>query len=171
MGLNFTDIKITLDISGLVACIIAFTALIITIKSFIADHDRRKKQSTIEYYNKILTETCGPLRDAIRKALKEPLNNYSYRTIMPYDKIWKKKHDLQKKCFKYCRYMERFAVGIKLRIYDYKTFFNIAGVTTAKLFQQIQYLINENRHTDYREFIFCTEYKKLCRKLLKQLFS
>jgi len=67
--------------------------------------------------------------------------------------------------------MERFAVGIKLCIYNYKTFFNIAGITTAKLFQQIQNLIQENSYADYQGYIFCIEYKYLCRKLLKSIYS
>ena len=159
------------NVSNLITYITALAALIISIKSFIADHDRRKKQSTIEYYNKISSEACGPLRKAIMKELKETLINYSYRTIMPDDKIWKKNKKLQKKCFKYCRFMERFAVGIKLNIYDYKTFFNIAGTTTAKLFQQIQYLINEDFHSNFQSYIFCVEYKNLCGKLLKQILS
>jgi len=91
------------------AFIVALLTLFLLIRSFLTDHERRRKQATIEYYEKISSKACGPLREAIGKLLNEPITNYSYRTIMPYDPIWVENQELHIKCFKYCRKMERFA--------------------------------------------------------------
>ena len=81
-------------------------------KSFLADHKRRKKQITIEFYSELSKNATVPLRRAISKALGEKMIEYSYKPIRPDDPMWIDNIDLQHEFLTYCRSMERFAVGI-----------------------------------------------------------
>ena len=170
INMSLVIIDFIASIGTLGAFIVAINMFRVTKKSFIMDNERLKKQSTIEYYNEISESTCIPLRLAIIGALKESIANYSYKTILPSDQIWIENYDLKSKCFSYCRKMERFAVGIKLDIYDYETFYNIAGETTAQLFQQIEKLIEKDGYTSSYKTEFCNEYIILCRKLVAKLY-
>ena len=82
------DIQIIIAISGLIASIGTIAAVLIARKSLLADHERRKKQATIEFCSNISnisnTETV-PLRTEIKKSFG---NDYGYNQIHPSDERW-----------------------------------------------------------------------------------
>ena len=156
------------SVGTIAAVIVALKAVNVAKKSFVADHLRRKQQATIEYYNELSNNITVPLRNEISVALGETHYQISYTPIMPDSQIWKENRDLQIKVVKYCRNMERFAVGIKLGVFDFDTFYYIAGQSTAELFEQIHNLVNNTIITNRHKAQFCTEYVNLCEKLIKR---
>lgn len=110
---------------------------------FRADHERRKKQSTIEFYNDINKESFW-LTDHISKNFgQKPL---AYDAIMKDD-------ELRQSVKRYLSLMERFAVGIECGVYDLHVFNEIAGSSTAKKYRQLHNYIDEVRgKTDYRVY-------------------
>lgn len=171
------DIQLIIGISSFITSIGTLAAVIVAIKmfsvakkSFLKDHERRKKQSTIELYNEISNNSSGPLRLAISDALKESHTEITYKPILPDDPIWTNNPELRIKLMKYCRNMERLAVGIRIGVYDYKTFCSIAGNSTADLFLQIRRLLDKMGPVNNYRNDFCIEYRKLCNDLVKKLY-
>jgi len=158
------DIQMLIAIASLItsigtiaAVLIAKKAFHIAEKSFRADHERRKKQVTIEYYNNIFITATIPLRQELRKAFGE---NYYKHRILPDDEKWKENTVLYDRVITYCRSMERFAVGISIGVFDFDTFNRFSGKTTVMLFEQIQPIIEEKRKImDYNAY--CEEFQSL----------
>jgi hypothetical protein len=163
------DMNLSATISLMANVVIAAVAVVSATIAFISLHSghlRRKKQSTIEYYTKLSNENVLPLRRAIAKTLGEPLIKPSYKVIYPSSRKWRLNEDLQEKFVAYVRAMDRFAVGIRLKIFDYDTFYRIAGKSTGELYNQIRRLICEAEVPSQFPQEFCMEYELLCKKLL-----
>ena len=151
-------VQILLSIASLVTGVGTIVAVCIARKSFLADHERRKKQATIEFYTQLSKEATVPLRKAICEALNETLVNYSYKQIHHSSSEWLDNENLQVRFTSYCRYMERFAVGISNGVFDFDTFNSFSGKPTAMLFEQIKPLIEyhddkNKKHSLCQEFI------------------
>jgi len=165
------DIQMLIAIASLItsigtiaAVLIAKKAFRIAEKSFFIDHERRKKQVTIEYYNSIFNTATIPLRQELRKAFGE---NYYIHRFQQNDEKWKENTVLYDKVITYCRSMEKFAVGISIGVFDFDTFDRMSGKTTVMLFEQIKPLIVEKRKTmDYNAY--CEEFQSLCLNLLRK---
>jgi len=155
--------SIITSVGTLLAVLVAIKSFNVAKKSFLADHERRKKYATIEFYNIISNTASIPLRQAICEALGETLGAYSYRQIRPDDAVWLNSPDLQTKFITYCRQMERFATGVEIGIFDFDTFDRFSGKQTAMLFEQIKPLI-EDRNS---KRVFCVEFQKFYVDLLK----
>lgn len=155
--------SIVTSLGTIITVLIAIKSFNVAKKSFLADHERRKKQATIETYNEISSKVSLPLRLAICEAYNETLGAYSYRQIRPTDKEWIGNSDLQFKFITYCRYMERFATGVEIGVFDFDTFNRFSGHQTALLFEQIKPLIDD-RNSHRR---FCVEFHKFYIELIK----
>ena len=108
-----------------------------------ADHDRQKKQSTIEFYNSLSTESDQFLDDIKNKTL-------DWSTVNP-DKV------MRKSIIRYLSRMERLAVGIASDVYDFKILCLMSGRHLTKQYVRFKIYIEEARiHKDapmlYKEF-------------------
>jgi len=87
---------------------VAFVAIQIWLQTRIAraDHDRHKKQSTIEFYN-LLSRESYHLYDIIKN------NPLDFSTVKSDEK-------LEESVIRYLGRLERLAVGVAADVYDYK---------------------------------------------------
>jgi hypothetical protein len=107
----------------------------VAIISFYADHKRRKKQATFEFYHGIYKEFIGQL--------------YTINEKFPGDSVINV--DQAKECKAifnaiegYLSHMERFSVGINAKIYDIKVFERMVGAAlTIKWFDRFQVIIDD----------------------------
>jgi len=132
------------------ACLGVFVAVIqlkLALKAFRADHERRVKQSTIEFYSEINKESFW-LTDYFEKHHRE--DPISYAEIIAND-------ELRQKVKRYLSLMERLSVGITSGVFDIHIFDSIAGASTVIKYHQLQNYIFERRkklpyHRLYSEF-------------------
>lgn len=98
-----------------------------------AEHERQKKQSTIEFFNKINEET-STLRREVRVALeKSP------------DVIDSFNAETSQMLRRYLTLMEHFCVGITTGVYDLGVLFLLAGSSIIELYDQIECFIQKQR--------------------------
>ncbi len=108
-----------------------------------ADHDRQKKQSTIEFYNS-LSSSSYQLLDAIKS---RPLNLSSVNS----DKA------LRKSVIRYLSHLERLSIGVATDVYDFNILCLMSGRYLIKKYEQFEVYINESRISKaapmlYKEF-------------------
>jgi len=164
------NMQLLIGDSGLITSGATIATLVYATLSFLHAHERQKKQSTIEFYDKISAGAGSSLRQAISELLDEYPIELSYKTISPNDPKWIRDHNLQTKLLRYCRYMERLAVGIKIKVYDEKTFYSIAGLPTILLYRQIEKLLDTVDPSN-KDDKFSSEYRILCEKLSIRYYS
>jgi len=112
---------------------VAFVAIQIRLQTRIAraDHDRKKKQSTIEFYDSISEENYQLLVDIKDKDLN--------LSIVNTDKA------LKKSVTRYLARLERLAVGVHYKIYDIKLLCYMAGRRFSDIYNQFKTYICEVR--------------------------
>jgi len=96
-----------------------------------ADHDRQKKQSTIEFYNSISLESQMLLDDIESKA-------WNYTSIQS-------NKALRKSIIRYLSRLERLAVGVSSDVYDFDILNLMSGRNLSKKYIQLQNYIEEAR--------------------------
>jgi len=166
---SMIDVQMIIGIVTSICTIAAVVAAILTFnvakESFHADHKRRKLQATLEYYGKLSNTVTVQLKHALSKVLNVSYAEASCGKIPLAKDIWKGEPDLQEKLLVYCRNMEHFAVGIKEGIFDFDTFYYVAGKTTIDLFTQISPVIDDiiTANRGYSSD-FCCAYKSLCKE-------
>ena len=112
-------------------------------QTFLADHERRKKQSTIEFYNEIDRETVV-MKTLIYK--KDP------RGVINVDVIGSDA-ELAASIKRYLSLMERFAVGVNTNVYDIGVFDRIAGGATVKTYYKLREYILGARKKSHSAYI------------------
>ena len=107
-------------ITSLITSICTVVTLLLAYISFRADHRRRKRQATIEFYHEISLNVSIPLRQLIMTKY----NRFSHTPIPPEEISLEDEEniDFRLAFIRYCRSMERFAVGIEAGVYDYYIF-------------------------------------------------
>ena len=108
-------------------------------KSILADHERRKKQSTIEFSHQVLEERIKATNQ-INKVFK----NQEVVNITAPDYI-NNVNDVKGAISRYLNLMERISVGINIGVYDRDTFMRITGSLTIKFYKRIEPVIKEKR--------------------------
>ena len=113
-----------------------------------ADHDRQKKQSTIEFYNILSSESYQFLDDIKNKTLNLASVNS--------DKA------LRKSVIRYLSRLERLAIGIASDVYDFEILCLMSGRYLSKKYNQFKtYIeevrINKNAPMVYKEFELLVE--------------
>jgi hypothetical protein len=108
-----------------------------------ADHDRQKKQSTIEFYNMISAESYQFLDSIKGKSMTLATVNS--------DK------ELRKSVIRYLSRLERLAVGIASDVYDFEIPCIMSGRYLSKKYNQFKKYIEEARNDKdapmlYKEF-------------------
>jgi hypothetical protein len=154
-------IQFGLLIVDFIASVGAILAVLIARKTFLADHERRKKQSTIEFYHNISNGSGLPLRDLINKVYG------NLETMTTTDPKYQANPELKAKTRSYFRNMERLAAGINLGVYDFEVFYRLSGEPTIQMYKALQPLIEDRRKaTDATSF--CTEFENLYHELIKR---
>ena len=102
-----------------------------------ADHDRQKKQSTIEFYNSISTES----QSFLDKIGGRKLDLLSVNT----DKM------LRKSVVRYLSRLERLAIGIATDVYDFNVLNLMSGRYICKKFNQLKKYIDESPSSDSKK--------------------
>ena len=158
--------QMIIAIASLITSVGTILAVLIARKSFLADHERRKKQATIEFYSQLSLDATVPLRKAISKALNQKYGESTYKQIHPDSPEWENNEELQIAFIYYCRCMERFAVGISNGVFHFETFNSFSGWQTALLFEQIKPLI-EYYDEKNKKHNLCKEFKTFYNDLLQ----
>lgn len=129
-------------ISSIIANLAIVTGAIIAVfqlRKFIrytkADHERTKKQSTIEFYNEISKETV---------LLLDEMKTHSITGHVPIDKI-EEHPGLKSAVQRYLSLMERFSVGVNTGVYDLYIFDRMAGIHTIHKFNELRAFIEFTR--------------------------
>jgi|GEM_PF-1018565 len=108
-------------------------------KSILADHERRKKQSTIEFAYQVLEERIVAT-DQINKVFK----NQEVVNVTAQEYI-NNVNGVRKAISRYLNLMERISVGINIGVYDRDTFMRITGRLTIRFYKRIEPVIMEKR--------------------------
>jgi hypothetical protein len=132
--------------------IVALLELLFMYKSAHADHERRKKQSVVEFYDRI-SERTFDIETEIRKISngKNPI---------PMDVIHK--NNMETKIMEYLTQMERLAVAINNEIYDIDVYSSIAGKKTIAFWSRLSEYIAEKRKKQESAY---SDYEKLANTL------
>ena len=96
-----------------------------------ADHDRQKKQSTIEFYNSLSSDSYQFLDDIKGRRINSALVNS--------DK------DLRKSVIRYLSRLERLSIGVATDVYDFDILCLMSGRYLQKRYNQFQKYIEEAR--------------------------
>ncbi|MCL2801212.1 MAG: DUF4760 domain-containing protein [Treponema sp.] len=148
----FLDIKTILSVLESIFVIIGVCFLAIQIRQQTkiaeADHDRIKKQSTIEFYNLISTES-------------QIFIDYIGNKIVDLEMI-KSDIKLERSVTKYLSRLERLAVGIASDIYHFEILCHVVGSHFSKIYNQLGIYIREMREVNktprrYYEFELLVE--------------
>jgi len=128
-------------------------------KSFLADHERRKKQSTIEFTYQVLEERIKATK-SINKAFPNKevvnVNSRAYTENL---------EDVRGAISRYLNLMERISVGINIGVYDLDTFMRITGVATINFYKRIEPIILEKRKVANRSSLYC-DFEKLVKDMM-----
>jgi hypothetical protein len=118
------DIKFIIEIVSAIAifgaCVVAICQLRLMKRSFIVDHERRRKQATFEFYHSIYKRLIKSL-----KRIDENLLND--QDIKVHDVEGNK--EISDAISEYLSCMERFSIGIDEGIFDFKVFKRTVGAT------------------------------------------
>jgi len=127
-------------------------------QSIIADHERRKKQSTLESYSSLYPH-LSELRTIIT-------DTFGKEYINPTDERYINNPELQKIIYEYLVIMERFSVGILSGVYDIDIFENTSGKTVADIYKKLSPLIENMRITENYPEMFCS-FEQLSEEIFK----
>jgi len=159
--------KITQDLAEIAICItpiIAMVAALIAIKqlrlmreSIKADHERRKKQATVEFCRSIRNECAGFMKQINEKFPKGKIFN-----------VCDVENDeaILNIIREYLSRMEMLSVGINIGIYDIATFDRMAGASTIRSFDRLKEIIAFRRETRKAPYLY-GDFEKLTSELTK----
>jgi len=118
-----------------------------------ADHDRKKKQSTIEFYNLISSEN---------EVFSDNINKYGNTldfTSVRYNVV------LNKSVKRYLSRLERLAIGVASGIYDFDILNHMSGYFLIRKYYQLEKYIQEVRKVKKRNVY--SEFERMIKKLEK----
>jgi len=114
--------------------------IFLALKSFLADHERRRKQATIEFTHKIML-LRQPLLRQIEHIFKKDVINVS-------DSRYANDVDLQWSIRDFLSIMERMATGVNIGVYDLNVYTLITGTATINTYKMLSPVIDYARHSD-----------------------
>jgi len=134
----------------LVTALIAYFQLKALIRSFKADHERRKKQATIEFVNKIRESYRTINNELIKKFGKGPIGTKELDALYNDYELWHKLKNM-------LSLFEHLAVGINTGVFDLDILDRMAGGYFINIYNRYAYYISErrkalNNNTIYSEF-------------------
>ena len=117
-----------------------------------ADHDRQRKQATIDYYNSLLSSSYQFLDDIGGRKLDLSSVNSDKK--------------LRKSVIRYLSRLERLSVGIATDVYDFEILYLMSGRLLIKKYRQFEDYINEVRIDKDAPMLY-KEFELLAEKLEK----
>lgn len=127
-------------------------------KSLMADHERRKKQSTLEFYSDIY-----PYLSEFRTKITDIFGN-GY--VTPDDVRYTQDKDIQRMIYEYLVIIERFAVGINSGIYDINVFAKTSGKVVSDMYKKLSPIIENMRITQNYPEMF-NDFEKMSKDVLE----
>ena len=141
----FEVVQSYLNIAEKIAVIVGVCFLAVQIRQQTkishADHDRIKKQSTIEFYNLISSE----IHEFLYKTDEEQLNFASVKA----------NKTLESDVVKYLSRLERLAVGVNSNIYDLEILSHIVGNLFTNTYNRLERYIKEVREKNNTPRRYC----------------
>lgn len=131
---------------------------ILQTQSIMADHERRKKQSTLEFYSNIY-----PQLSKLRTKITDVFGN---EYITPNDSRYAEDINVRKIIYEYLVIIERFAVGVNTGIYDITIFANTSGKVVADMYKKLSPIIEDMRLTQNYPEMF-GEFEKMSNEVEK----
>ena len=154
--MSIVDIAIIAgNVSISVGVIIAIWQLFLGKRSFNADHERRKKQATIEHYSRI----CNEFREALKRINAKFPDDKVVKIHNPVDD-----KDMLDDVATYLSHMEKFAIGINTNIYDFDVFKRMSGVWAVRYYDRFKEAIEYLRMRPYSQKAYMN-YEDLISKL------
>jgi hypothetical protein len=155
------DMDSMLTLIELIISALTLAAAVLTlrvgIKTLKADHERRKKQSTIEFYQEISNITAK---------LKEDIDKiFGSDAVNPTDSRYSENEELKLKISQYLTIMERLAVGINTGVYDLDIYIRCAGRSTINWFERLVHIIKDKRK-DGKSHLY-TDFETMTNKLIR----
>lgn len=127
-------------------------------KSLMADHERRKKQSTLEFYSDIY-----PYLSEFRTKITDIFGN-GY--VTPDDVRYIQDKDIQQMIYEYLVIIERFAVGVNSGIYDINVFAKTSGKVVSDMYKKLSPIIENMRITQNYPEMF-NDFEKMSKDVLE----
>ena len=152
--MGFLDIFYPLTV--IITNVFIIVGVFVAYRSISLDHDRRKKQSTIEFYDKIW-EKFYPLLKIIDKKPQGVLNVEDIDGDA----------ELQELIREYLSIMERFSVGVNTGVYDIYVLNRMSGFRTINSYEKLGQYIKNSRTTNpngYKDFEEVVDWLKEIRK-------
>jgi hypothetical protein len=112
-------------------------------RAFLADHERRKKQSTVEFAHEVLEQ-----RTIASNVVNEIFNQHEVINVT--DSKYLDNKDIQSAVTQYLNLMERISVGINFGVYDIGVFMRITGRATILFYERLEPIIRERRRASGR---------------------
>jgi hypothetical protein len=156
--------QILCNLSIIVGLVVAIWQLRLMKKGIYADHERRKKQATLEYCQEF-NEKCNEFFEQI-----DENENLRGKVLNVCDVETNGK--MQNAIRQYLSLMEKLAIGVNVGIYDLAVFDKIVGHKTVRRFERIKEAIDFFRKDNDNPYLY-TEIQKLVseiEKLRKQRF-
>jgi len=140
-------------IGNIFVCVGVFVA----IWQFKADHNRRKKQSTIEFYNNMSSENKAFIDRLDEEQIKKTALDYKYV---------KGNKELYDCVTWYLSRLERLSVGVAAGIFDIVILNNMSGAYLIDKYNQLKTYIREERIHDNAPKRY-DEFEKLVKRIKK----
>ena len=122
-----------------------------------ADHDRQKKQSTIEFYNIIAVES----EPFYRKMAEKTEMTLTWETV-------NSDESLSRDIVRYLSRLERLAVGIASDVYDFRTLCYMSARFISAKYERLEGYITEAR-IEKNAPQYCEELERLAKRFEKYL--
>lgn len=148
--------SLTVTIMG-VGVIIALIQIQIGIRTLKADHERRKKQSTIEYLNNLRTSYRNWNNELIKKFGADPVGTETANKIIEDVESWTILKDM-------LGLFEHLAVGINTSVFDIDILNKMAGQYLIDVYDRWKVYINERRKDPKRQNVY-RDYEILVNRL------
>jgi len=150
------SIELIVSIAQLIVVVLGS---VIAIWTLFANHERQKKQATIEFHQEL-----SPITFEYRKTISEL---FGIEPINPFEKRYKENKELQELITQYLTIMERFAVGINTKVYDFDVFCRLVGDSTRVTYEKLKPVIDHLRRDQGRTTLY-KDFEKLYFKLMKK---
>lgn len=144
-------------ILGTISISILVSQLYLLYKSYKADHERRRKQATIEYVNNI-RKSYRPLSDKLREKFKE-------RVINTEEVSEEDQQDIKE----FLSIVEHLSVGINTGVYDLNILSRMSGRYFRNMYEKLLPYINFARQDSGSNTTYC-EFEEVYTRL-KEIVS
>jgi len=155
MNESINNIQLLVAIFTGIGALIALVGVIVAIWQIKADHNRRKKQATIEFYRDI-SDKCDESLKQVKADFpgSDAIDYYQLKTnVGTFDGI-----------VRYLTLMEEFSVGINTNVFDIKIFNKIARGISIKWFTRFKNVI-EHQRIEQNNPDMCIDFEEMVKKL------